>query len=88
MKYKMILLVIFVTVLLVVIGAGSYSYTNNNPSLTKACPDEWIEDRMPTTEGDKSTKQYFIFNGERKEIKNYDVDWIKNNCSAQIEYVY
>lgn len=58
------------------------------PTLIRQCPDAWIENRMPTTDDTNSEKQYFVFNGERKEVKNYDVSWIKNNCSVQIKYVY
>jgi len=43
---------------------------------------------MPPIKGDDSERQYFIINGERKKIKDYDLDWIENNCSVKIEYVY
>lgn len=74
--------------LLIVGSIGLYLYQNQSTELSKECPNEWIEDRMPSVEGDSSERQYFIFNGERKEIKNYDLDWIKNNCSVQVQYVY
>lgn len=78
-----------VLTLLVLLIAGSVGlYQNQSTELSKECPDMWIEDRMPSVEGDNSERQYFILNGERKEIKNYDLDWIKNNCSVQIQYVY
>lgn len=57
------------------------------PSL-KICPDEWIENRAPREVGDNSPNQYFIIKGERQEIKNYDVEWIKNNCSTKPRAVY
>ncbi len=81
----------FVLTVLVFIFAGSiglYIFRNQNTSLIKECPDEWIEDRMPTVEGNNTERQYFIFKGERKEIKSYDADWIKSNCSVKVQYVY
>lgn len=88
MKNKKLLLVILIAVLVGVLGSGAFLYKNRNPRLTKECPDEWIENRMPTGEGHDLESQYFIFQGERKEIKYYDVDWIKNNCSVQAQYVH
>ncbi len=55
------------------------------PPMTKIkqCPDEWIYDKMPTVGGNvQLPKTYFIFSGERKEIDNYDIDWITRNCKV------
>ncbi len=53
-------------------------------NLLRVCPDEWYEDRMPQMVSDSSEKpilnQYFIIAEERKEIKDYDIEWIKKNC--------
>lgn len=84
-KYLAVFLICSFTL---VIFAGIILLNNKKITLLQECPDEWIEDRMPTIEGYKSDRQYFIFNGQRKEIKNYDLDWIKNNCSIQVQYVY
>lgn len=62
---------------------------SDQPSLIRQCPDEWYENRMPSEPGGNNTeRQYFVINGERKEIKDYDITWIKNNCSVQVQYVY
>lgn len=79
------------------IGAGVWQWKRDssgssshgaNILLSRECPDEWIEDRMPGAEGDKTERQYFIFKGERKEIKDYDMGWIESNCSVRVQYVY
>ncbi len=28
-------------------------------------------------------EEYYIVNGERKEMKEYDVEWIKKNCNLK-----
>lgn len=85
---KKYLAIILVSVLVLTAGAGVLFLQKGKPSLAKACPDEWIEDRMPSASSDDSERQYLIFNGERKELKDYDLDWIKNNCSIQFQYVH
>lgn len=90
MNKKKILLVIVVVGVIAIgaLGAAAFSYKSDNSYLIRECPDQWIENRMPPVESDASERQYFIFKSERKEIKQYDIDWIKNNCSVQVEYVY
>lgn len=46
------------------------------------CPDEWIENRMPgMPEGDEAnTEQYFIVDGERRELSEFDVTWVIESC--------
>lgn len=80
--------VIFLIIVLLVVALVITYLTRAHAPMIKQCPDEWIEDRMPTTEGDNFERQYLVFRGERKEIKDYDLDWIKSNCSVQVQYVY
>ena len=55
----------------------------------RECPDSWIENRMPSVSDKPSEKkQYFIVNGERKEIKEYDLEWIVENCNITPQVVY
>lgn len=87
---KKYLWAITLIVLAIALIAGVLLFQKDKSSLIRECPDEWIEDRMPSVENENSAteRQYFIFNGERKEIKDYDVDWIKNNCSVEVQYAY
>jgi hypothetical protein len=52
------------------------------------CPDEWIENRMPSVGSPPQADQYFILNGERRELKDFDLEWIKKNCSVKPQIVY
>lgn len=52
----------------------------------RVCPDQWIENRMP---GLQPVSQYFIINGKRVAVEQYDIEWIKANCSVdQPQAVY
>ena len=53
----------------------------------KICPDEWVVNKMPTT-GTKKNEQYFIIDGKRQEIENFDIDWIESNCKIEKEEVF
>jgi spore germination protein GerM len=55
---------------------------NQNNHKLRVCPDAWYKNEMPTIEGSKKIKEYFVINNERKEIKNYDLEWIKLNCDV------
>jgi len=60
-----------------------------SPSKLRVCPDSWIENRMPSVSNTHNEKkQYFIVNGERREIDDYDLDWIKENCNIKPQIVY
>lgn len=61
------------------LGGGLY----NSSSLIRICPDQWIVDAMPGVVGDNIPNEYFIINGQRAEIYNYDVTWIEQNCSVE-----
>ena len=56
-----------------------------SPSSNKkrVCPDVWVWDKMPQTvipSRSPQSQQYFEINGKRVEIKDYDLDWIRENC--------
>jgi len=62
-------------------------------NLLSECPDEWIRDEMPCICDDDSCekckyREYFIFNGERKELKDFNVPWIRENCNIEVNIVY
>lgn len=65
---------------------------NSNPSqktLLRACPEEWFVNMMPGTGGaEASVSGYFIYKGARREIAEFDFNWVKANCSVQPQVVY
>jgi hypothetical protein len=60
----------------------------------QVCPDEWWEDDMPaptvTTDGpyDPTVWQYYILNGQRRELSEFDAAWIKQNCKLELQHAY
>ena len=57
------------------------------------CPDELIDDRMPrVTDGEQFNNalpsKYYIYKGQRKEIAEFDADWVLENCKVKTEIVY
>lgn len=63
----------------------------STPSLKtklQQCPEEWIDNQMPSTDLKKSETQYFILNGERRDLYEFDVEWIQKNCSLKKQIVY
>jgi len=56
----------------------------------KLCPDELISNQMPRTAGtgDKTPSQYFIMNGERREMKEFNTSWVQKNCNFKKQVVH
>lgn len=59
---------------------------NTSNTLLKVCPEEWIQNKMPGPESQEA-KEYFILEGKRRELKEFDLDWIKKNCIVKPQIV-
>ncbi len=96
---------LFIIILIIIGGLlGSFQvYENNLPkdpgvddsnletALLKQCPDEWIDNKMPTiSDGGNNTTRtdYYILKGERKEISEFDADFVSKNCKLEKQTVY
>ncbi len=55
--------------------------------LIQRCPDEWIDNQMPST-GDGENREYFIIDEKRREISDFDMAWIEANCDIEKQVVY
>ena len=60
----------------------------NSKTGLKICPDEWIDNQMPSDSSDKLQRQYFILNGERREFEEFDVAWVQKSCNLTKQVVY
>lgn len=64
-------------------------------NLVKICPEKWIDNEMPRVIDDLNgvktpefPRQYFILDGKRRELVEFDMDFVKKNCSVKPEVVY
>lgn len=44
------------------------------------CPDEKIINKMPVVGESNIPREYYIYKGERKELTDFDEQWLKKNC--------
>lgn len=58
------------------------------PGGLRTCPDEWIDNRMPVVGEPEFPREYFILDGERMEMEEFDVEWVKENCGIEPMPVY
>lgn len=86
MKPKGIVLGIAIGLILgLVLGYFIFSEIKTDNNKLKICPDEWYDNQMPCIETVNScpqVTQYFIIDGQRRELIEFDVDWIKENCEV------
>jgi hypothetical protein len=51
--------------------------------LLQICPDEWIQDDQPIITGTEESRQYYILKGKRRELSEFDKEWITKNCKLE-----
>ena len=80
-KYQIIISVFVGLISGLVLGYLIFSNSSTgNLQKLRICPDEWYIDLMPKTGINFTRDQYLIVNGERRELSEFDVDWIRKNC--------
>ncbi len=58
-------------------------------SLLQVCPTEKIINKMPTIyPNQNSSSTYYILNGVRRELTEFDQNWVGTNCAVPIQTVY
>lgn len=66
--------------------------TSTEPTeLLQDCPQAWYDNRMPMViepGQPRSATQYFIYRGERRELAEFDMNWVEANCSIEPLVVY
>lgn len=68
-----------------------YIKYKNRPGLLKECPDEMIWNKMPRVDGAPRPKlppSYYVKDGARREIQEYDGEWVRINCTVPVQEVY
>ena len=80
-KIALIVLIVFLAGLV-----GYFVFSTGNP--LRVCPDEWYVNRMPSIGRNNTSNEYFSYKGERRELSEFDVDWVKTNCSIEPQILY
>jgi hypothetical protein len=55
--------------------------------LIQDCPEQKIIDSMPVI-GPSGPRSYFIYKGERRELDEFDLDWVESHCQVPVLVVY
>jgi hypothetical protein len=53
----------------------------------QVCPDEKVINKMPADIIIKyfgPSRTYYLLNGQRKEISEFDNNWVENNCNVTV----
>ena len=86
--------IILILVIVAIVAVGGYFVLNNRSttppvSPLRVCPEAWYDNRMPSTvESNDVPREYFIYKGVRRELSEFDVNWVKTNCSVKPQAVY
>ena len=58
--------------------------------LLKVCPSSKVINQMPTPVGPNQNPPsvYYILNGQRKELTEFDSNWVQYNCVVSQQVVY
>ncbi len=82
---KKIIIIGIILLIILALCTGYYLITSHNK--LKICPDAWYEDRMPCAcipevKCDCSDRQYLVVDGERRELSEFNLLWIRLNCEV------
>ena len=55
----------------------------------KVCPDERIINKMPSIDAASALpNEYFILNGKRRELREFDLSWVEEFCEVKTQEVF
>ncbi len=66
----------------------SVPIATNGTVLIRDCPDEKIINAMPSFGEGGPPKVYYIYKGARKELYEFDEEWVGKNCKVKTSTVY
>lgn len=56
------------------------AYAQQRAKNQKVCPDAWFDNKMPVIGEQPVDSQYLIIDGERWEMDEININWVKDNC--------
>ncbi len=86
---KAVILILFAGIILWSCKTNKQSTASStmDNGLIKDCPEELISNQMPSLDKSKRNSKYYIYKGERKEIKDFDSVWVSKNCKVKVTVV-
>lgn len=54
-------------------------------SKLRECPDEWI---IPNSRKPLADTEHFFMNGRRRELAEFNLEWVKENCQITRKEVF
>ncbi len=82
-----VVLISFITIQYFISQRKSVNKNVDKVNMT-ICPDEMIVDKMPSVIDDSGVipppKAYYIKDGKRVEVSDYDAVWINTNCKVPV----
>lgn len=68
-------------------GKSNSTTSASDNGLIKDCPEELISNKMPSIGKSNKASQYYIYKGERKEIREFDSVWVSKHCKVKVTIV-
>ncbi|MDP3962845.1 MAG: hypothetical protein Q8Q03_03195 [bacterium] len=81
-----VLAIIVIAILAIVSGDRNPAFPTQTQGL-RDCPNEKIINRMPGP-GSTGASEYYVKDGTRREISEYDNNWVMANCNVPVQEVY
>ena len=53
----------------------------------QSCPDAWVDNQQPGDDAN-NLRQYFIVDGVRHELDEFDLEWVQENCNLEKQVVW
>ena len=95
LKYLIGFIIAMIALYIVLSQQGGLAITKVKSNLIQTCPDEWILNKMPSIRNDENPldsndlpSEYFIIDGKRRELTEFDLLWIQSNCDIKQTSVY
>ncbi|WP_036603430.1 hypothetical protein [Olivibacter sitiensis] len=78
-------------VLVVLLAACKTKQRQQEEALIRDCPEEKIVNKMPMVrekDSDTEPSSYFIYKGQRRELAEFDLKWVEQNCQVKETVVH
>ena len=79
---KKIILITLVAIILIFASVKLYYIRGYLGLGSGQCPEAWYDNQMPSDGPSAGSRRYLIIKGERRELSEFNMEWIKSNCKV------